>query len=177
MNRRTSNVLLTCAITAAICLGTWGYSRPEGPPRESAETEWIIEARAFSVGTNLNDEVFAPATLAGHNAAHFPTVLLNHDAEQLIGRVIAARVEDDALLITIRLSKSRPDIWQLVREGVLSGVSIGFRAFPADQEPTWLDKRQVDGVILRRIIIVEISFVAIPADPTARILRWYERAK
>jgi HK97 family phage prohead protease len=95
-------------------------------------------------------------------------VLEDHDASarRVVGRVTAARVAGDRLLAAIKISAAVDvePVWQRIADGTLSTVSVGYRVHRYEQ-----DKARPRTWIARAWQPLEISFVAIPADPRARV--------
>jgi len=88
----------------------------------------------------------------------------------ILGKVERAWVENGMGLATVRFS-TRPDVeglWQDVRSGIISSISVGYRIHRIDRVP-----RQGDGgVDLGRVVEwtpTELSFVSAPADLGARV--------
>ena len=90
----------------------------------------------------------------------------DHSARRVVGRVVAARVAGDKLLATLRISSADDvePVWQRIADGTLSTVSVGYRVHR--YEP---DKSRPRTWIARAWQPLEISLVAIPADPAARV--------
>jgi len=108
--------------------------------------------------------------MAGADLSRFTDapVLEDHDhsARRVIGRVVAARVVGDELHATLRISGAADaePVWQRIADGTLSAVSVGYRVHR--YEP---DKSRPRTWIARAWQPLEISLVAIPADPNARV--------
>lgn len=108
-----------------------------------------------------------PAGMDGSRLIGAP-VLDSHrtgSSRDVLGTVTAVRVEDGRLVGVIRLSMAEdvaPAI-QKIREGVLRGVSLGYRV------SRWEDSIE-NGVRVRTAaawIPLEVSAVAVPADPAS----------
>ncbi len=100
-----------------------------------------------------------------------PVVLLQHDSYGFpIGSASNVRVDGDALRATLRLvdSKAHPkgdQVYELAKQGALRSVSVGFRSLATATEK--IGGRDV--VVHTRAELIEISLVAIPANPNALI--------
>jgi len=83
-----------------------------------------------------------------------------------LGVIDAARMEDGALIVTIRIARGDEGdaALDLIEDGALRGVSIGYRAARASE-------KKEGGARIRTISpqIAEISLVPVPADPGATI--------
>lgn len=103
-----------------------------------------------------------------------PPVLFNHDRNQIVGRWTDVRVKDGKLLGRIVWAKS--DKWpmgqyirDLVREGVLRTVSVGFQ--PVAREPLTKDADKHHGPFrFTKQELLECSLVSVPANPNALAL-------
>jgi HK97 family phage prohead protease len=95
-------------------------------------------------------------------------VLLNqHDVTEPIGKPVELRETDSGLYLRGRLSRTRKadEVWTLMTDGILDGLSIGFNA-----KDTYNEVR--DGETWRHISdldLMEISLVTFPADALARV--------
>ncbi|MEC9343248.1 MAG: prohead protease/major capsid protein fusion protein [Pseudomonadota bacterium] len=87
------------------------------------------------------------------------------DLGDVLGRVIAARVEGEALVGTIRFSERAADLYRDVVEGLLGSMSVGYQVLSFHDEvdaETGARTRFVE-----RWALVEASLTAISADPGA----------
>lgn len=96
-----------------------------------------------------------------------PVVLYSHESHELpIGRAENVRVEDGKLLATLVLAtgtERAEEVWSLVQQGMLRGVSVGFRPHTTRWEKR--DGREV--LVLDDNELLEISITPIPANPEA----------
>ncbi len=99
-------------------------------------------------------------------------LLLYHDSKQPVGKTKFKKptkdgVEFEATIATIdepgTLKNRVDEAWQSVREGLIQGVSIGFRPI----EMSYMDD---GGIRFMETEVVELSLVAIPANADATIL-------
>ena len=101
-------------------------------------------------------------------------LLLEHDRSQQIGVVEAARIDDDKVgRAVVRFSKSKlgSEIWEDVKDGIRSLVSVGYsvkRFVKESSEETGDSVRAMDWAPL------EISIVSIPADMSVGVGRCEE---
>ncbi len=105
-------------------------------------------------------EVFRRGAFANvARAAHRVKLLVGHDAQALpIGRATLLREDERGLYGEFRVSKGQrgDDILELVRDGALSEMSVGFQPHK--------DKRRSDGVIERLAAhLAEVSLVTFGA--------------
>lgn len=91
-----------------------------------------------------------------------PVLLLSHNYQELpIGKAENIRVEEGRLKFTARFSEATQkarEATQLVREGILNTFSVGFIVRDVDKK---------DGSIITKAELLEISLVAVPANPNA----------
>lgn len=120
-------------------------------------------------GVDRHGDTIAPGayakTLGEHKAAGtVPALLWAHDPSEPIGVIDALEEGPAGLTIKGRLADTARgrDARTLARMGAVSGLSIGFRTRKAATGPNGTR-------ILEDIDLVEISFVASPADPRARL--------
>lgn len=99
------------------------------------------------------------------------TVLLNHDIKIPIGKVIKAEFDQHGLLIDVLISKTEPDIIQKIKEGVLNKFSI--RGEVLEREKKYM--KEFDRVVnvIKRMTLIEVSLVSVPANPEAKAIGWY----
>lgn len=98
-----------------------------------------------------------------------PVVLYAHDSRELpIGRAENVRVEGGSLLATLRfvgadVNPKAEQVWQLIQEGVLRAVSVGF----IPHTYRWEKRADREVLVLTDNELVEISVVPVPANPDA----------
>lgn len=90
-----------------------------------------------------------------------PILLFNHDYNRPIGKVVEMTTDNKGLKITGVISKSAGDVYNLVKEGVLSTFSVGFLVKDADYD------KSVDGLIVKDAELLEVSVVSVPANQDA----------
>lgn len=90
-----------------------------------------------------------------------PILLFNHDYNRPIGKVIEMSTDKRGLRIKGVISKSAGEIYDLVKEGVLSTFSVGFLVKDADYD------KSADGLIVKDAELLEVSVVSVPANQDA----------
>ncbi len=137
------------------------------PSAEPAADDRTIHVVASTDGVNRFGYSVDPAGWDLANYLPNPVVLFDHgdgpDGYMPIGRAENVRVEDGQLNATIRFASAAVSpladrCLAAFREGVLNAVSVGFG--PPDPD-------EIDGDVVRRAELWEISVVAVPADPGA----------
>ncbi len=128
-----------------------------------------FEGLASTYGRDLHGDIVAPGaftkTLAEHKAAGTrPALLWSHDPSEPIGVIESLEEAPDGLRIKGRLADTARarDARALAKMGALGGLSIGFRTRKASTGP--------EGArVIEDLQLFEISFVATPANPGARL--------
>ena len=95
------------------------------------------------------------------NYTNNPVILFNHDYNRPIGRATGLETDDRGLRITANISKSAGDVTNLVKEGILRALSVGFRVKDADYI------EETDGLKISDAELFEVSVVSVPANQAA----------
>lgn len=90
-----------------------------------------------------------------------PIILAYHDHKRPIGKMIDYTVNSKGLKITAKISKAAGDVYELIKDGILSAFSVGFILKDADYDS---DK---DIFYIKQVELLENSVVAIPANSGA----------
>lgn len=86
--------------------------------------------------------------------------------DRVLGVVRSIRFEAGKMIVTVQISKRHEAIWQDIKEGVITNVSVGYE--PVEHR----DDANVEGQRVRTITrwaLHEVSLVAVGADPTAKV--------
>lgn len=89
-------------------------------------------------------------------------ILFNHNPNFPIGKSLWGKINDVGLMLKVYISDKTQvakDVWNLVKEGIISGASVGF--IPTE----W--KEIKDGYEFLKVDLFETSFTPIPANPGA----------
>ena len=94
--------------------------------------------------------------------------LYQHNSRQPIGNVVKATVTADGMKVQVQIAKGGvapfiDEAWALIKEGLIRGLSIGFRSL----EESW--DKTLNGYRYLRTEIMELSAVTIPANAEASI--------
>lgn len=131
----------------------------------SADGELKIEGYASTTALDRSaDVILASAwTKSGglNNFQRNPILLFNHNYDKPIGKVIAMGTDSKGLKINGVISKSAGDVYNLVKEGVLSTFSVGFLIKDAEYD------KQNDGLVVKDAELLEISVVSVPCNQDA----------
>lgn len=140
------------------------------------DEERLIEGYASTSDVDRVDEVIEPGAFRRSLKSFVKNgvILAYHRFDMPIGKPVEAEIDDKGLKITARIAKGiSPDdhveqVWNLIKQGVLSAFSVGFRPLKVENVESDGEKR---GVARRRITdldLYETSVVPIPANPHAR---------
>ena len=95
------------------------------------------------------------------NFKNNPIILFNHNYDKPIGKATTMDITDNGLELGARISKSAGEIKDLIKDGVLGAVSVGFRVKDAEY------KEETDGFEIKDAELFEVSVVSVPANQTA----------
>ena len=95
------------------------------------------------------------------NYKNNPILLFNHNYDTPIGKATSLAVTEKGLQIEGKISKSAGHIAEMVKEGILSAFSVGFRVKDAD----WID--ETEGYRIKDAELFEVSVVSVPANQGA----------
>jgi HK97 family phage prohead protease len=131
---------------------------------EEGETELKIAGYASTDSVDrASDRILPTAWTRGglRNYEINPILLFNHDYNRPIGKVVEISTDNKGLKIKGVISKSAGDVYNLVKEGVLSTFSVGFLVKDADYD------KSLDGLIVKDAELLEVSVVSVPANQDA----------
>jgi len=134
---------------------------------------WIVEGFAATSDFDMQEDVITQEAIEGSvkDLVENSTVLLNHNSDEAIGKVLASEVREGGLFLKILISKTAADIWKKITEGVLNKFSVRGRVLEARKQ--WMVGLQRFARMIFKMQLVEVSLVAVPANPKARAVRWY----
>lgn len=128
------------------------------------DEEGIIEGIASTPATDRMGDIVEPKGAEFKLPLPF---LWQHNSREPLGHVISAKVTDAGIAIKAKIMRGvLPEIdraWELIKAGLVRGLSIGFRGIEqADIKGTW-------GVRFLKWEWLELSAVTIPANSEATI--------
>ena len=146
------------------------YQQRAAPPPGGEPDEFVLSDGSL----DRMGDVIEPGGWQLDQIKSDPPVLFNHNRDQIVGRWTNIRVKDGKLIGKIVWAKS--DKWpmgqyirDLVREGVLRTVSVGFQ--PVAREPLTKDADKHHGPFrFTKQQLLECSLVSVPANPNALAL-------
>lgn len=118
-----------------------------------------IEGYASTTDVDRQGDV-VPASVweAGlKNYLNNPIILAQHDHDDPVGRMVQHRIDSTGLWIKARISAAA-DIYNLVKDGVLTAFSVGFRVLDAEYNAA------TELFVIKKLELVEISVVSVPAN-------------
>jgi HK97 family phage prohead protease len=130
---------------------------------ESTDGERWITAWASTPDADLGGDVVLPSGAI----FELPIPLLAyHKSDAPVGVVTEAHVSERGIRVKARLSKGvrlADEIWQLVRDGAIAAVSVGFVALKSKPLPS-------GGMLFESWRWIELSLTPTPMNPNARIV-------
>jgi len=95
-----------------------------------------------------------------------PAVLISHDYYNLpVGKCVRAWAENNELHMNLQITAATEEgnkVWALIQDGCLNSVSVGFMV------KKWGVSGQDDYTIMEQELL-EVSWVAVPANPEAKV--------
>ncbi len=143
----------------------------------------IIECKEFDDGERVIRGIATSATVdrvgdsvdpAGVTVAADIPLFLYHDHQLTVGRARFGKATSKGIPFEARIPKiAEPgrlkdrvdEAWQMVRHGLLTAVSIGFRVLDDAYE-----QLKDGGYLFKKTEVMELSLCAVPANPDAQIL-------
>jgi HK97 family phage prohead protease len=123
----------------------------------------------FCLNEESPDRMEDVIDVKGWNLASFkknPIALWQHDADRPVGSWKNVRIEGKQLVGHFKAASTRLGQMakQLIADGVLRAVSVGFR--PLEWEPI----KGTDGYRIKSAELLEVSLVSVPAHPNALLI-------
>jgi HK97 family phage prohead protease/HK97 family phage major capsid protein len=87
-----------------------------------------------------------------------PVILAYHKHDEPVGRMVEHRIDERGLWIKARVSAAAEDVFNLVKDGVLTAFSIGFRIVDAEYNAA------AEVFMVKELELHEISIVSVPAN-------------
>jgi HK97 family phage prohead protease/HK97 family phage major capsid protein len=125
----------------------------------SGDTSVYIEGYASTTDVDRHGDV-VPSSVWEKGIQNYlknPVVLAFHDHGQPIGRVTQYKADSKGLWIKAKISSAAKQ-YQLIKDGVLSAFSIGFRVMDAEYNSA------AEVFLIKELELVEISVVSVPAN-------------
>lgn len=126
---------------------------------ENGDDTVYIEGYASTVDVDRHGDV-VPTSVWEKGMANFlknPIILAYHDHSNPIGRMISHKTDSKGLWIKARISTAAKQ-FQLIKDGILTAFSIGFRVIDAEYNSA------AEVFLIKDLELVEISVVSVPAN-------------
>jgi len=134
-------------------------------PRSLDETSRTAEFVASTETVDAHRTIVRQSWDLGRFSSN-PVVLYNHDPEHPIGTAEVRVDEGVGLVARVRFAEQDPTadrVWNLVRQGVLRGVSVGFRP----GEVNWEKRGGEEFAVFSDNTLFELSVTSQPSNPDA----------
>lgn len=125
----------------------------------AADSSVYIEGYASTVDVDRQGDV-VPSKVWEKGMQNYlknPIILAYHDHNNPIGRMTSHKTDSKGLWIKARISNAAKQ-FQLIKDGVLSAFSIGFRVIDAEYNSA------AEVFVIKELELVEISVVSVPAN-------------
>lgn len=137
--------------------------------------KWIVEGFATTADLDVDDGYITEEALKGaeDDLLKYSTLLYNHDRNAELGKILETKYipEERALWIKALISKTAPDVWEKIKEGVLNKFSINGRAL--EWEEMLIKGLGKIVTVIKSLSLFEASLVTVPADAMSRTLAFY----
>lgn len=129
---------------------------------EEGEEELIIEGAASTdnidrMGDIIEGKAWDEKALNAYRQN--PIILAFHNHEKPVGRALDVKNTGKGLSLKAKISKGAPEVWHLVKDGVLKAFSVGFIVKDADYD------KEKDIFLIKEVELLEVSVVSVPANP------------
>lgn len=135
--------------------------------------EWIVEGFCATSDVDLVSDLLSEEALrkSVEDLKINRTVLRNHIINDEVGVIKESEFRENGIWVKVLVSKTRPDIWTKIVEGVLNKFSVKMKIEKAEKRIDEESRKSVNFVTAMKI--VEVSLVSVPMNEKARVLRWY----
>jgi HK97 family phage prohead protease/HK97 family phage major capsid protein len=136
------------------------FTKSSLPATDDSNESVTIEGYASTTDVDRHGDI-VPAGVWEKGVENYlknPVILAYHNHSEPIGRMIEHRVDAKGLWIKARISKAAGDVYDLVKDGVLTAFSIGFRIADAEYNSA------LELFVVKELELHEISVVSVPAN-------------
>ena len=136
------------------------FTKSELPTADGKVDSITIEGYASTNDVDRHGDI-VPAGVWEKGVENYlknPVILAYHDHSEPIGRMVEHRVDEKGLWIKARISAAAGDVFNLVKDGVLTAFSIGFRIADAEYNSA------LELFVVKELELHEISVVSVPAN-------------
>ena len=138
---------------------TSAFSIKDLPTADQQIDSIFIEGYASTNDIDRAGDVVSPAVWQKgiENYLKNPIILAQHDYDDPVGRMVEHKIDSTGLWIKARISAAA-EIFNLVKDGVLTAFSIGFRVLDAEYNSA------ADVFLIKEVELLEISVVSVPCN-------------
>jgi len=136
------------------------FTKSDLPTKDMSIDSIMIEGYASTVDTDRQGDI-VPVTVWKKGVQNYlknPVILAYHDHSEPVGRMVDHRIDSKGLWIKARISAAAGEVFNLIKDGVLTAFSIGFRI--ADAEYNAAEEL----FVVKDLELHEISVVSVPAN-------------
>jgi HK97 family phage prohead protease len=118
-----------------------------------------IEGYASTADIDRMGDVIPPSVWERgmENYLKNPIILAYHDHDDPCGRMTDHKIDNSGLWIKARISAAA-EVFNLIRDGILSAFSVGFRIKDAEYNAA------AEVFLIKEVELIEISVVSVPAN-------------
>ena len=119
-----------------------------------------IEGYASTVDRDRQGDVIPMAAWNSglKNYLKNPIILAYHNHQMPIGKMVEHKVTDQGLWVRAQIPQEVGDVYKLIKKGILSAFSVGFRVRDADYDSA------SESFLIKELELHEISVVSVPAN-------------
>ena len=136
------------------------FTKSELPTADGKIDSVIIEGYASTNDVDRHGDI-VPAAVWEKGMENYlknPVILAYHDHSEPVGRMTDHRLDEKGLYVKARISAAAEDVFNLVKDGVLTAFSIGFRIVDAEYNSA------LELFVVKELELHEISVVSVPAN-------------
>ena len=136
------------------------FTKSNLPTKDINIDSIMIEGYASTVDTDRQGDI-VPTTVWKRGIENYlknPVILAYHDHSEPIGRMVDHRIDNKGLWIKARISAAAGEVFNLIKDGVLTAFSIGFRIADAEYNAA------TELFVVKDLELHEISVVSVPAN-------------
>ena len=136
------------------------FTKSDLPTKDMSIDSIMIEGYASTVDTDRQGDI-VPATVWKNGMKNYlknPVILAYHDHSEPVGRMVDHRVDSKGLWIKARISAAAGEVFNLIKDNVLTAFSIGFRIADAEYDAA------TELFVVKDLELHEISVVSVPAN-------------
>lgn len=135
------------------------FSIKELPTADEKVDSVFIEGYASTNDIDRAGDVVSAAVWEAGIANYLknPIILAYHDHDDPVGRMVEHKIDNKGLWIKARISAAA-EVFNLVKDGVLTAFSIGFRILDAEYNSA------AEVFLIKEVELMEISVVSVPCN-------------